>query len=257
MAWMTTTVGKLGFGQANRRDRAIAHAQTVDPREVARARAIRDAQRHSIRVRWLRRLLPVAAAMGLSSYVLFANQSVTVGNMTASISGLQLESDRVVMLNPLLEGVTDNTGLYKVTAARAIQNLATPDAIELEEITANLDHPDGRVITMTSDKGQFSTKLQTLELRGKIVVKSSDGMEARLASADVDMKGQQVVSNSPVEVRMPAGRVRSQRLVIDMSKQTMSFRERVRVVLRPDAAQAAEAGQAAAAVTASTAVQGN
>ncbi len=62
--------------------------------------------------------------------------------------------------------------------------------------------------------GIFDRKAEQLTLTDDILLTSSSGYEARLTQAQVDVKGGNVVSSNPVEVKMLNGTLTANRLEV-------------------------------------------
>ena len=197
-----------------------------------RERAFRAAARHTYAVLFLRVVLPVLALVALSAYVIYADFSIKVGNLTATISGVQLQRDRLTMLNPLLEGASKEGGEYRVQADRAIQNVATPEIVGLENIVADVTQPSGDRAKLLADEGTFHTQRQRLELVGNIRVTTSAGERAFLKRAKINMKAQTIATKLPVIVEMPAGRATADAMTINLRRKTLVFNGNVRVRLK-------------------------
>ncbi len=86
--------------------------RSVDERE----RAFLSAERHSRIVHILRRALPVVAVLVLAAYFVSTRMNVTVGDVTASIDGMEIADGNLRMLNPTLKGADKKNGDYVVKA---------------------------------------------------------------------------------------------------------------------------------------------
>lgn len=213
--------------------------------------ALAAAHRHSRLVHVLRRALPGVAVLAFLSYFAFASLGFTSGNLTARIAGVQLSSDRLTMINPQLEGVTDEGGSYTVRAERAIQNLAVPDVIELERIDARMTEADGGWMTLQATAGTFNTKKERLDMRDGITIGNDEGMRGTMERAEVLMRFEMVRTDRPVHFEMLNGDVAAQRMTIRGKDRTISFLGRVKVNIRkrPEASPTGAAPAAAAVVS--------
>src|SRR5262249_55996054 len=69
-----------------------------------RTRAFASGERHTRLVRILRRALPILAVLVLACYFISTRLSVTVGDVSASISGIEVADGNLRMVNPKLKG---------------------------------------------------------------------------------------------------------------------------------------------------------
>ncbi|MEM9575098.1 MAG: hypothetical protein AAF870_07705, partial [Pseudomonadota bacterium] len=87
-------------------------------------RAFQSAQAHSKRVRWIKRVLPFFA-LGI---VLIAGATVFLSRTSLDVAfdlpNTTLVDGKLVMANPNLDGFTKDERPFRVTAVRAIQDLA-------------------------------------------------------------------------------------------------------------------------------------
>ncbi len=194
-----------------------------------RTRAFRSARRHTYLVRILKIALPTVSVCVLALYFVTSSISFSVGDLNASVGKIEVSRDGLRMINPRLEGFTDKNGRYVVVADDAVQSLKNPDLIGLNSIDARLTDKDRSWSRVLAARGSFHTKKEILQLRGGIKVTSSTGMNADLDSADLNMKKNSIVSQSPVVVTMTTGRVKANRMVINTKTRKILFDGAVRV----------------------------
>ncbi len=210
--------------------------------------AVRRARRHSSIVRALRWITPSLAVLSLGLYVTSSTLTYTAGNLSATITGVQLSRERLTMLNPQLRGETKDGGRYLIRADNASQFISTPDEVALEAVRAEILDAQGSQTTMTAKKGMFRTKKQLLDLDGGIDVAGSQGLKANLSKAQVDMKTQRIRSDAPVYAETRDGWIRGKGLTIFAEEKRAVFDGPVRVMLnvRDRDAKRGDAGTAQA-----------
>lgn len=201
---------------------------------VDRSKQFRRARRHTFLVRALRILLPASA---ITSIGLFAVSAVGTVDWSRSLAPIlpQILPENLTMQNPHYEGYTDDGGAYQVRALHARQNFDKPHVINLETITGVLTDAKKVKTKMAAAKGVFDTRKNVLELGGGIKISSDDGMRANLETATVQTKVGQITSNDPVEVGMPGGEVKSDKVRIWQKKKLVVFEGNVRTKLAPAA----------------------
>ena len=136
--------------------------------EDERARAFRRAARHSRLVAVLRKGLPVFAMLVLASYFVTSKLSVSVGDMTASIDGIEVSDGNLRMTNPKLEGADKKNGKYSIGAEYADQDMKAPHRIKLHAMRAELTTADGGWSRMNAVRGLFNNRTEKLVMKDKI-----------------------------------------------------------------------------------------
>lgn len=194
-----------------------------------RARAFLSAERHTRLVAFLRKVLPILAVLVLASYFITAELSVSVGDLTASIEGLEVADGNLRMVNPKLEGANQKNGKYVIGADYADQDVKDPKIIKLHAIKADLLAPDGGWSRMTAVRGVFDSKTERLVMQEKITIATSSGITGELKHASLNAKTQTLRSHRPVWFNLPNGSVRAGALTFHSAESTLTFRGKVRV----------------------------
>jgi lipopolysaccharide export system protein LptC len=206
-------------------------------------RVVRIARRHSLLVRFMRIGLPLGVIIGLTALVLVTYfKPMQIFDKLPSLSGnLGIQGSKITMQLPRIAGFTRDSRAYELTAENAVQDIATPDVIELQKLRAKMEMQDRDVVNMTANAGTYNTKGDKIILRDQIVVTSGQGYSARLREAAVDMKQGNVVSDLPVEVTLPNGLLLSNGMEIAESGAVIRFNRGV--VLTLDPAKSSEAAK--------------
>jgi len=206
---------------------AAAHhrAHTATERE----RAFRSADRHSRIVYILRRALPVVALLVLAAYFISTRLSVTVGDVTASIDGMEVADGNLRMLNPTLKGADEKNGNYIVKADYADQDVKNPNLIKLHAIKADVTNPSGGWSRMRAVRGKFDSKTERLIMKDRITIATSAGVTGELKYATLDMPTQTLRSHNPVFFKLTNGTVRANAMTLRSSEHTIVFRGKVAV----------------------------
>ena len=147
-----------------------------------RARAFRSAERHTRFVAILRKGLPVLAVVVLAAYFISAQLSVSigVGDLTASIDGIEIADGNLRMTNPKLEGADKKNGKYVIGAEYADQDMKAPNIVKLHAIKAELSTLNGGWSRMDATRGVFDN---IKEVKGThfSIIQPSDRPDARYA----------------------------------------------------------------------------
>lgn len=196
-----------------------------------RERAFQRAERHSRLVAMLRKGLPILALVVLASYFVSTRLSVTVGDVTASISGFDVSDGNLRMVNPTLKGADKSNGKYVLTADHADQDIKNPKVIKLHAIKAEMDNPSGGWSRMEATRGVFDSKAERLVMQDRITVATSSGITGELKHATLDMGSQTLRSHRPVVFNLPNGKVTANALTLRSSASELTFRGKVHVHL--------------------------
>jgi lipopolysaccharide export system protein LptC len=189
------------------------------------ARTVRSAGRHSLAVRFLRVGIPLGIVLAGGGYAAFTYFN-PLGALAAlpSVSGkLAVQGSKITMELPKIAGVTRDKRSYQLTAETAIQDIKSPDQIEMQNLRAEMEMPDSDIFIITAKSGTYLPKGDRMVLREHVVVTSAQGFNAKLREATVDMKKGNVVSEQPVEVKMPTGLINANAMEIVDSGDVVRF----------------------------------
>lgn len=196
-----------------------------------RERAFKKSERHTRVVGILRKVLPVLAVLVLATYFISTRLSVTVGDMTASISGIEVAGGSLRMVNPKLQGADKKNGAYVVSADYADQDIKNPKIVKLHAIKADLSTASGGWSRMEATRGVFDSKAERLVMQDKITIATSSGVSGELKHATLDMKNQILRSHRPVFFQLTNGSVKANALTLRSAEHTLTFRGKVQVHL--------------------------
>ena len=211
--------------------RVEKHMPTVDI-TVERARAFKQAKLHGYLVRVLKLVLPLVAVGVVVGALMVSQFSLMFGDAKVSVGGIKISTENLKMINPKLDGFTEDGGKYSITAAEAVQEVGNREEIKLINVKAELKQVNEDWAKVTAPDGMFHVKREVLDLFGDINVTSSNGMKAFLTEAKVFVKTHRIVSNKPVRVEMLNGSVRSDKMTIETRARIVLFEGRVRVKIK-------------------------
>jgi len=188
-----------------------------------RARAFRQARRHSLIVRTLRLALPVGSIAIMAYYALTLGVSWRLGPGRLNVGEVQMTADDLTMKNPSYFGLTKEGGRYEVRAKKAVVEFNKDAPIKLVDVDGDLMQANGVVTNLKAKHGLLDNAKSELELFDGIEIEASNGLKARLARAKVFNKEHRVVSKHPVEVDMPTGRVRGASMTMRTDTKETTF----------------------------------
>jgi lipopolysaccharide export system protein LptC len=195
----------------------------------------RAALRHSRLVRVLRIGVPALLA-GALLLTIGANYMPAVGplRLPGEIGKLVIKGHKVTMQQPRLTGYTVDSRPYEFTASSADQDITKPDLMDLHQIQAKIELEDKSMVNLTANSGSYDMKTEMLTLADKIHVVSSNGHEARLSEAAVDVHKGTIISEKPVWVKLTGSVIDGQKLEVRDSGNVIRFSGGVRMVVQPD-----------------------
>jgi lipopolysaccharide export system protein LptC len=206
-----------------RRSNASPAPQTRSEAEFAAA------NRHSRRVRMLKFGLPLCALFGIGFFA--AATLLTDPTLPApSVQSVAMSDGRIVMAKPKLEGFDADKRPYTMTAERAIQQSASSSVIDLEKIAAEL--PFGKELTakLTADSGVFDNASNKLDLKDNIRLLTSDGMQAALSKASINLSTNEMTSGAPVDIVRDGTHITADRMRIEEGGKIIVFESHVRFI---------------------------
>jgi lipopolysaccharide export system protein LptC len=197
-------------------------------------RAFRNAARHSRHVAILRKVLPVFAVVVLAGYFISSRMSVTVGDVTASISGMQVTNGALRMTSPKFQGTDKKNGTYVISAEYADQDLKNTKIIRLHAIKANLSTQTGSWSRMDAARGVYNSDADRLMMLDKITVATSSGVTGELTYASLNTRDQILRAHQRVHFELPNGTVKANALTFSSADHVLTFRGNVRVhIIKP------------------------
>jgi lipopolysaccharide export system protein LptC len=204
------------------------------PRQGDRARTFRRANRHSRHVRVLRVAIPGGLAVAVAASMLLTELDPLrmFAKLPIDFGSLVVSGTKITMQQPRIAGFTRDSRAYELTARAAAQDVTNLDIIEMQGIAGSTEMADKSHVSVSAAGGTFDSKTQMLTLRQDVVLKSSTGLSVYLSEAVVDVKSGNIVSEKPVEVRMPQGTVNANRLEVAGSGDTIRFEGDVNMTLR-------------------------
>jgi lipopolysaccharide export system protein LptC len=211
---------------------AETHAWSASGRRDL-ARLMRVARRHSGRVRFLRRAIPAGSAVVVALFVFFTvfNPLRAVRELPIDPGKLVVSGTKITMEAPKIQGFTRDNRAYNMTADAASQDLTNPTMLELYGVRARIEMQRNAIVDVTAVGGLYDTKTELLTLTQYVHIISSDGYEGHLTEAAIDVRKGLIVSERPVEVNLPNGKLNAKRMEVVDNGALMRFDGGITLVL--------------------------
>ncbi len=190
------------------------------------------AQRHTRRVRFLRRAIPFGSILVVAAVVFIAVfdpfRSVPAG---LSIGAFKLNGSKITMELPRLTGFRQDMRPYEVTAETAVQDVRNPTVLDMTAMRAKIGMEQKQTATLEAATGVYDSQKEILDLKRDVRV-VAEGYDVRMKAARVDMKAGTVVTDEPVRVVMSGGSIDADAMQIMDNGKRIVFIGRVRTHLR-------------------------
>jgi lipopolysaccharide export system protein LptC len=210
-----------------------------------RGAQFRAAARHSVRVRRLRLFIIAGCGLAITALIgraFFDPFSKVPGNL--SIARSALNGTRVTMELPKLSGFRADGRPYDVRATSGVQDIRTPNIIELTDLDAKFETTTKTEIHVAAPRGIYDSAKDFMKLENDIRITSDSGYDIRMHNADVDFKAGEIVSREPVTVVMNGGTINADALVVKENGGRITFEGNVHTLLQNTADSADTGGQA-------------
>jgi lipopolysaccharide export system protein LptC len=193
---------------------------------VSIGRSYSAAKRHSARVKRMKYALPIAAAVISLSFIAVSVIRSWVPE-DLSIESATIEDGKIVMMKPAVAGRNDDGIAYSMNADRALQDIAQPNMMTLENIIAAV--PSGELIArVIAKEGIFDRASNQLEMTAPFEINLSNGIQARFQSADVDLRAGTLTSKEPIAIDTKDGSIVAKTLQIADNGKSITFSGQVR-----------------------------
>jgi lipopolysaccharide export system protein LptC len=161
--------------------------------------------RRARRVRFLKVALPAAAVALIAAMFLFSGRRAVEG---LGVGGLEIDpADGLRLSSPRFTGETTSGQPFVVTADWALPDGPDPSRVTLGPMRGQITLDPGRRVTLEAATGALFPKEERLTLGEGVVVTTSDGYRATVASAEVDFGAEEARAEGPVAGEGPLGRI--------------------------------------------------
>jgi len=206
-----------------------------------RQQAFQAAARHSRRVRRLRLALPAIGASAIFGIIVMSRLGLP-DELDLSVAQLSVTRNAIIMDKPRLTGFDADQRAYTVSADRAVQALANPQAVQLEKIEAELRVVGQGTTWVRAAAGDYDNAAGKLQLRGGIALESSEGYALEMQSADIDFKAGSMSSPHPVRATYRGSETVGRSMAVSRGGRVIVLEGDVRTLLLPPKSAAAGGG---------------
>ncbi len=189
---------------------------------------------HSVRVKRLKILLPVAAVI---ISLIFIAVSVIRAYLPESIKieGAKIEDGKIVMARPAIAGRNSDGINYSMVAEKALQDIRNPNLITLKSIKAAMPVNSDVIAHVLAQSADFDRSADTLSMHEPFTITMDNGVHAEFQGADLDIKAGKLITNQPVAIQKGAASVVAQSLKMTDKGSVIEFDGQVRMHIDPSA----------------------
>jgi lipopolysaccharide export system protein LptC len=187
---------------------------------------------HSALVRKLKVLLPVAAAVISVAFIIVALIRAYVPE-NLSIESARIEDGKIVMERPAISGRNSDGINYSMVANRALQDIANPNKLTLQDVKAAVPINDDVIARVVATGADFDRGNDVLDLTSPFDVNLSNGITAHFKSAHLNIPAGVMNSPDPVNISMNGGAIVADSLKITDKGHTITLIGQVRVNVDP------------------------
>ncbi|MDO1580795.1 LPS export ABC transporter periplasmic protein LptC [Rhizobium oryzicola] len=200
----------------------------------SRATAYQAALAHSRRVRRLRILLPIAAAVISAIFIAVSFVRAYLPEKL-TIQSARIEDGKIVMESPAMAGRNEKGVSYSLTATRALQDLQNQNHLTLENVKAAMPLNATVIARVAAESGVYDRSTDRMNLTAPFQVDLSNGITANFQSASLDVQQGLMDTQDTVHIKTQEASIVAQSMKISDKGKTISFAGQVQVNLAANA----------------------
>ncbi len=182
------------------------------------------AARHSRMVRLLRVAVPATVIVAMAMVILIAFYNpFKIPQLPIDISNLVVSGTKITMESPHMAGYSTDRRPYEVWAKTAVQDLTDADHVDLKTLRGKVLMEDQSTVMLEAVNGRMDTKQQLLDLHKDIYLQTTNGYEAWLSQAFVDMAKGIVTSDEHVDVKWADGKISADTMKVTGGGEVVRF----------------------------------
>ena len=214
---------------------------TVDPQirptlrsDRSEFSAYQHAVRHSARVRMMKIAFPIFSLLVLLGFIgVSMLNSVVPGDLIIDSAGI--EDGKLVMNNPTMSGQTGGAQSYTLRADRAVQDLSTPDVIQLQDIRADIPINSDERATVAAELGEYNRAEDKMHFGQPLDISTTNGLVANFQSADLDIAKGNFQTDEKVRVKTEEAAIEALSLQMENSGEVIVFKDQVKMTINAGA----------------------
>ncbi|WP_026595668.1 LPS export ABC transporter periplasmic protein LptC [Methyloferula stellata] len=197
--------------------------------------ALRTADRHSARVRFLRRAIVIGASVTTAFIAViglfdpFKHMPVTI-----SVASVHLNGTRVTTEDPKMTGFRKDGRAYEIVASSGIQDILDTNITELVGVKAKVVMGDDSTARVLAGFGTHDSLHDTMKLRENVHILNAAGYEFLMKSVTMNFKSNDMVTDEPATLLLNGARFDADRMTIGDNGHRVTFEGSVKSVIQQD-----------------------
>ncbi len=189
--------------------------------------------RHSILVRRMRLILPVAALCIIGVLMAVSGREAPLTPVPREQILPQTVS-RNELVKPKFQSEDSGNHAYTITADRATQDAADMNMVHLEKPVADMEMDNTTHVQINAQDGAYNQQVGNLSLRGMVKIQHDTGYVLNTESMDIDVTKKTMTSSSAVTGNGPAADVIATGVNVDGNQKIITFAGPAKLTLRLD-----------------------
>lgn len=186
---------------------------------------------HDRMVRAAKRVLPaiIGALVAILAIAPLAKRNEI--SFLLSKDKVDLASERMRASEAVYRGEDGKGRPFSLRAGSAIQKSSSVPVVQLQELSARILLDDGPALLRTPNAA-YDMDSDRIRVPGALLFETGDGYRMTTRGVGVDLKTRRMVSDSPVEGRVPVGTFSANRMVADLDARTVRLEGRARLHIK-------------------------
>ena len=181
----------------------------------ARAAAARPGGGYDRFVALAKRALPVAAALVLAACLIWPLTATQDFSFVLSKDRVATAGERLRIDRALYKGEDSKGQAFEISAGKAVQRTSATPVVELTDIAAKLQTPDG-LAQATAEMGRYDLTRERIDVIGPVRFDTEEGTKLATRDVTVDLPTRTVASDAPISGQVPLGSFTANRLRADV-----------------------------------------
>jgi len=173
--------------------------------------------RHTLIVKWSRRILPLVAILGIASIFLFEREDALRDDTFVVTQELREAATKQKITSPHFSGLTRDGDVFTVIAKEALPDGPEPDSLELINPSINVETDAGIEIATLADKGEINFEQRRVSLSGQVELNSTNGFTAKTDQIFFDLDTGNIESPGRIEASGSVGEIKAGRMQANQS----------------------------------------
>ncbi len=197
--------------------------------------ALRTADRHSARVRFLRRAIIIGASVTTAFIAVialfdpFKHLPVSI-----SVASVHLNGTRVTTEDPKMTGFRKDGRAYEIIASSGSQDILDTNVTDLVGVKAKVVMGDDSTARVLAGFGTHDSLHDTMKLRDNVHILNASGYEFVMKSVTMNFKSKDMVTEEPATLLLNGARFDADRMAISDNGHQVTFEGSVKSVIQQD-----------------------